>query len=675
MTSPRRLGVWLCVLGGCAPPGTTLSPYDGYARTCEPLAEMAEDEARIKPVGCNDELPRSSEGRTWDWLMQNSRLSVIVRQPGESLSIVGGPGLTVVDAAVPGWNDRLFELIPLVRGLAVRPERWEAGVDEGGAFLRVEGVTEALRGLPTAEGVVGEAAGVTWRLAPGSNALTAEGATALYVHGGRSTEALGAGFYHSGTALVSAAVDTVDLGGARIIPTETLFVGLWPTVHEQAWPDGERASGSCSGDDVRVLSGDGVVLARLPIEFDSALPPGAATLLCLAEGHADGTPTPVGEGLTLSPGEAGRVRPRVIDGETGEALPALVTVGDRRAPMGPEGGDVGVGPGVFTVRVEHGPAYEPWEGEVTVSGDAVVDVILRRVIPASLGWVPLDLDRPARPARDDHTDPADALAEAAALGVAFVVFAPEGEIGEVSLSPWWSEQLRAVAGSEARSEEVGAVVSFPWEGNSRLAGHGAVNPTGLDAERLAVAAMGSVTPNRLGVVDAAWVNAAGPPGDWAMPPDGLRLGSLDELPTLLALYDRGVRVAPVGPLTWTPVDPADPLPSVASVTRGLATARTSASVGPLLLLELGEEEDGDGLVTATIQLYGGQETQVQSVELWVDGVLVAIFAPERGGVPLLSAQAQITGGRYAVAVARGVTWAVSAPVWLDVPAADTAADE
>ena len=675
MTSPRRLGVWLCVLGGCAPPGTTVSPYDGYARTCEPLAEMGADEVRIKPVGCSDELPRSSEGRFWDWLMQNSQLSVIVRQPGESLSIVGGPGLTVVDAAVPGWNDRLFELIPLVNGLAVRPEAWEAGVDEGGAFLRVEGLTEALRGLPAAEGAEGEAASFTWRLAPGSNALTAEGATALYVHGGRSTEALGAGYYHSGTALLSAAEEAVDLGGARIIPTDTLFVGLWPSVHEQAWPDGARASGSCSGDDVRVLNEEGVVLARLPVEFDSALPPGAASLVCLADGHADGAPTPLGEGLLLSPGEAGRVRPRVIDGETGEALPALVSVGDRRVAMGPEGGDVGVGPGVYWVRVEHGPAYDPWEAEVTVSGDTVVDVVLRRVIPAPLGWVPLDLDRAARPARDDHTDPAEALAEAAALGFSLVVFAPEGEVGEVSLSPWWSERLRAVAGSEARGDEVGAVVSFPWDANSRLAGHGAVNPEGLDAEGLAVAAMGSVTPNRLGVADAAWAAAAGPPGDWALPPDGLRLASLDELPLLLELYGRGARVAPVGPLTWTPVDPADPLPSFASLTRGLATAHTSASSGPLLLLTLNEAVEGDDTPSATIQLYGGREAVVDSVELWVDGTIVQTFAAERGGGLLLSAQAQISGGRYALAVARGPSWAVSAPVWLDVPAVDTAAAE
>lgn len=672
MITPGRLGVCLCVLGGCAPPGTIISPYDGYARTCEPLYELGEDEVRIKPVGCADELPRSGEGRTWDWLMQNSQLSVIVRQPGESLSIVGGPGLTVVDAAVPGWNDRLFELIPLVNGLAVRPEAWETGVDEGGAFVRVEGVTEALRGLPAAEGEEGEAASFTWRLAPGSNALTAEGATALYVHGGRGTEALGAGYYHSGTALVSAARETTDLGGARIIATDTLFVGLWPAIHEQAWPEDARASGSCIGDDVRVLDADGAALARLPPEFDSALPPGAATLVCLADGHADGAPTPVGEGLTLFPGDAGRLRPRVIDGETGEALPALVTVGDRRVPLAPEGGAVGVGPGVFNVRVEHGPAYDPWEAEVAVQGDTVVDVILRRVIPSSLGWVPLDLDRPARPARDDHKDPADALAEAAALGLAFVVFAPDGEVGEVTLSPWWSERLRAVSGSEAQGEQVGAVVSFPWDANSRLAGHGAVNPEGLDAERLAVAAMGSVTPNRLGVVDAAWVNAAGPPGDWAMPPDGLRLVSLDELPTLLELYGRGARVAPVGPLTWTQVDPADPSPSVAALTRGLATARTSASSGPLLLLDLGDDQDADGTLTATVQLYGDRETQVDTVELWVDGAIVQAFEPERAGGQLLSAQAQISGERYAVAVARGPSWAVSAPVWLDVPADDTA---
>ncbi|MEY3212995.1 MAG: hypothetical protein RIT28_3476, partial [Pseudomonadota bacterium] len=45
------------------------------------------------------------------------------------------------------------------------------------------------------------------------------------------------------------------------------------------------------------------------------------------------------------------------------------------------------------------------------------------------------------------------------------------------------------------------------------------------------------------------------------------------------------------------------------------------------------------------------------------------------GVPLLRAPAQSAGGGYAPAVARGGSWAVSAPVWLDVPAVDTASAE
>ena len=94
-----------------------------------------------------------------------------------------------------------------------------------------------------------------------------------------------------------------------------------------------------------------------------------------------------------------------------------------------------------------------------------------------------------------------------------------------------------------------------------------------------------------------------------------------------------------------------------------------------MLLTLNEAVEGDDTPSATIQLYGGREALVDSVELWVDGTIVQTFAAERGGGLLLSAQAQISGGRYALAVARGPSWAVSAPVWLDVPAVDTAAAE
>lgn len=136
-------GCWMLLLGaGCAPPGTVVLSPDTRALVCEPL-ELAAGELRVKPVACTDELPRSSEGRAGDWLLQSSALTVVVRNPYEGLSLVGAPGGGVVDAVIPGWNDRLREVVPLIGGLPLSPDTLEAGVDEDGAWVRLRGQTAA----------------------------------------------------------------------------------------------------------------------------------------------------------------------------------------------------------------------------------------------------------------------------------------------------------------------------------------------------------------------------------------------------------------------------------------------------------------------------------------------------------------------------------------------------
>ena len=137
-------------------------------------------QTRAKRVVCSDELlsGRMAAGRTGDYLLENSKIRVIIRGPGHGLYLYGTTGGAMIDAAQHGADDLLQEIVPLVEfntGIFEEIVVVEAG-DDGPAELVVRGVAVP---TPLFEWALGtEAAQVTieqhYRLAPDDIAVAIE---------------------------------------------------------------------------------------------------------------------------------------------------------------------------------------------------------------------------------------------------------------------------------------------------------------------------------------------------------------------------------------------------------------------------------------------------------------------------------------------------------------------
>ncbi len=100
-------------------------------------------QTRAKRVVCSDELlsGRMAAGRTGDYLLENSKIRVIIRGPGHGLYLYGTTGGAMIDAAQHGADDLLQEIVPLVEfnaGIFDEIVVVEAG-DDGPAELVVRG--------------------------------------------------------------------------------------------------------------------------------------------------------------------------------------------------------------------------------------------------------------------------------------------------------------------------------------------------------------------------------------------------------------------------------------------------------------------------------------------------------------------------------------------------------
>ncbi len=101
---------------------------------------------RAKRVVCTEELlsGRMAAGRVGDLLLENSRIRVIVRGPGDGLYLYGTTGGALVDAAQHGADDLLQEIVPLIElntGRFTELVIVEAG-DDGPAEIAVRGIAE-----------------------------------------------------------------------------------------------------------------------------------------------------------------------------------------------------------------------------------------------------------------------------------------------------------------------------------------------------------------------------------------------------------------------------------------------------------------------------------------------------------------------------------------------------
>ncbi len=680
------LGALAALSSGCR--GYTLDT--GWTASCD-ARDLEEGRVRARRMPCDDESIDGGEGRRADYVLENALVRFVVRNPGAPLTLLGVGGGTVIDAAVPGGEDSLAELVPLVHGgwLCETTLALDQGIGE--AAIHVTGLPCPLSfmGQDGSAPSGSQQVTVSYRLAADDRALHIEG------HEGFWLMPL-AGAERAGPTLrvddVMIAVDGAaeDLGGGVLFSTgASLAVGDSSDVHAALWPGGDEVSGTTDGEGVQVLAG-GAPAGWLPVDeegsFAGIVPSHSDAVRALAPGHAPGPASPAGLGLSLPLGDAGWLSLRVVDRQGLEVPASLAAIDEhgRRSlhAIEPSGSLVPLGGGAWEVVVDAGPLRTRERVQLPRLLDAVsLDVeVGGSAVPA--GWVLADLDVQAWPSRLDRRPPSEALALAAARGVGFAVVSAVDEVAEVGLEQPWDGRVRAEAGSAAHSLDQGAVLAWPVNANTRKPAHGAVDWQGLDARDILRVAAGSDGQNRLLVVDADWVAAAGPVQGWDPRPDLLGLEAFDELDTVRSSVDGWVDLGLTGPLTWVWLGHDESFASV-DVERALLEGRTVASTGPLIELTVDGQGPGS-LVTGRqarsvrLVVHAPRDQPLDGAALVVDGDWRESWdLSDLVEEPRLEVERRVMSARYVLAVVWGPhragdpagegAWAITSPVWTGGP--------
>jgi hypothetical protein len=655
------------VLAGCQP-GPTWGPDGASACGLRPEGPTA------RPIRCPEDVPGQGEGQRGDAWLASPWLRAVVRHPQGALSVAGASGGTVVDVSPWGFRDRFHEIVPLVDGGWLDVTDWH--LDADGVVLT--GTVAGLPGLPPVD--EGAPAEIRWSLAPDGPWLLAEGATGFLVHP-RGRRRLEDGRLVVDGVTIAAEGSFVDLGGAvRIDGADRLLVAASDEALARTHPGGRRVRlEDLDADALRLWGAEGAVVAEVRVldgAVDLRLPPGVDRLQAVREGHALRPPVPVDRAAELGVGPEGGIL--VVPAWTGRGHPLAVRwtgsagAGTLLLPAG--GGTVPTGPGPAVLEVEEagGPvAVEAPAGDVA---DLFLDVVGDPSPRLPIAW-----QGPADRSWDFGGTDADAVLQAGARGLGFVVLAPALDVAGApdrlpEGTPAWRRGTRVVAADGT------PLVVWPLGAPPSRTGHGA--PI-VDALPLGDALAAAGADRRTVVVPVEGLDGLGPPRS-VLPP-----------PTLVALSDPGPEgpgsgawgawfdwldagrvLPPVGPVTRVAV-PDLALPAAVDVDAALQRGRTSAGSGPDLWLEVGGAIPGDvaprrrnglALSAHTVRPSVADPGDADRVGVVVDGVVVHAWPPD--AVP-----AAVTVPLHATWVALAAwstdpsleAWAITGPVWLDAP--------
>jgi len=438
---------------------------------------------RAKVVACAEELigGRLAAGRIGDFVLENDRLRVIIRGPGEGFYLHGSSGGGIVDAASSGGEDLVKELLPavdLAGGAFDELVIVEAG-DDGPAELVVRGPATGLDIVQAA--LSREPPRIIiehhYRLATGASELELETRVVpqpgtettpheLYdalFFGGRAPAFLPAGSVGAGIIATSGTTTSyglvhpagtqaqlIDLAGIRLAlgpDVDAAGVKRWlvvgdgsvSSVTERAWALREIELGVVSGTtapgvEIVVLAGGApVTIARADASgaFRAAIPPGDYMLRAEAIGRVPGpevaiTSTAGGEASTTIPaGSTGTLTISVRDG-VAMPIPARVVLvpqggGDDRIEWIGATGDAtfALPPGMWRVSVTRGLEYEAFVANNVSIIDGQTTPIAASLahVVDTAGWISLDTHLHSELSTDSTFPIDDRLRAVAAEGV------------------------------------------------------------------------------------------------------------------------------------------------------------------------------------------------------------------------------------------------------------------
>ena len=662
---PRPIALAALVfLGGCV----TALVETGDPAACDARL-MEPGEVRARRVPCSDELMAGGEARRGDLLLENAHLRAFF-SVDHALSMLGGAGGTLVDLAPPEERDGLIEGVPLIAGEWFETAKTTLVQEPTWAGLVVEGI------LPD-----GQPHTVTWRLRADASELELEGADALRfvpaADSGRVGDTVVARSALSGGVALMYATDAEvqDFGGWLEWEGATrLYAGDRPTVLAARWTDLQTVSGTTDGSAVYAW-GDGSLVTRVPViegAFDAEIPAVVDTLTARRSGHESSDAVAPGLDLDLPLGAPGFLSVHAEDPD-GRPLPVTVRWNGGVWRTGTDSAPIGVGPGTGQLQVSAGPGWSIADaGEITVADHTAVAVVLE---PAHQHAALADLFVVTSPDAGTRRGPARQLEAAAARGVRYAVTVAGDEVSDDRRYTDTARWLTVRAGSRANTDDFGTPQAWPWSSSSRLPAHGAAPWSGLEPDTLLATMDGGV--GRFTMVDARWLEAAGPPWSWSPSPGFVRLDSLDDLSAIQAALDLGAGFALVGPSTW--LNGLDPLgvERVASE-RALIEGRTVASNGPWVDLDVLGHGPGDRVnapwLPVHVECSGPDWMPIAGASLIGEGgVELARWEATSDTAPQVEGDVWIEGQTWLVATCWGdeaaapdldaPAWAVTSPLW------------
>lgn len=601
-------------------------------------------EVRAKQIRCTAEIPEFGEARIGDWVLENHRVRITVRnQPNRLTQLTGGGG-TIIDIDVDRRGDDIIELVPLV------PTGWPDHVNitaTDGALVLTDG-DDANRSW-------------TYRLDPLSGRLQMSEVDGFRLVPNAGSQRIGAWAHGPRGTVVASDAHPTDQGGWLEWVGDSLYLGTSSSVTRDIFGDTTAVRFDSDASHLEFRT-NGSVFTRVPVSDGTIThdAPKESEVRAVTAGH---------QSSIWSSAQAGRVEPLgpsgFIDAEpivaTDQTVPFTITWNEVRYPVPAQGGMVPVGPGTGSGIVTAGPRYAPTAIPFDdVTGTQPLAVSLDPVIDRD-AWVAFAAS--ASPGPYERRTPQTVLEHLSASGVDYAVLVAEDEVAEsVSVT---ESVIPSHAGSAAVTPE-GTVIAWPWSRDSKAAAHGAAPWQSLSP--LELLPWMSKGGRRYTAVDAAWLRSVGDTLRRNEAPDLLLIESPEDLPTIAEAYDRWMPIGLIGNTSWVHTDSR----SRDGILRAMLEGRSTPSTGPNIQLDIsgygpGEQHDGawdldtEGPLAAISVGAAGDATDVRLIG--PGGEELAAWSIE--DLPVSHTLPQVA---WVVAVAQGPSdWAITSPVWLERP--------
>jgi len=578
------------------------------------------------------------------------RFRAILRHPQDALSIAHVGGLSLLDLSVwPDGADRLHEAVPLVGGGWLDIAEWSLEDDA----ITVAGTVVSLPDQPAPS--EGRWAEVRWRF--DGSTIEAEGADGFYIHPRGAVERDGEAFAMPDMVLRDGGA-TVDLGGAIRTDSPSFRVDT----PSEAWALDEPLVEVRTDAPVLELQRDGVVVGRAPVDRDLGTTwiEAVDAVRAVQSGRAPGPWVPLTPvGVDAPRGDEGSLeivladrRGAILDwssddGRSGERI------------LGPGGGTLATGPGIYDLQLRADPLREAWSATVEVLPGDVVEVEAPWRGGGRDEWALVQIGAPSDRNRSWRGTNGDAVRRVHAMGADVAAFLVEDDT--VDIDPWEDarSELRAHGGLLRRGvgpDGPWRIAAWPVPENARKNAHGALGAATDDPVEAFASAWGGTNEIRHVQVDVATLDMLGPAHTLPALPDLVHLEApdddLDNWSPWLDRLEEGRSLTPTAEHTWVPVGDRAAL-AIAEVDQALFAGPVCAGSGPLVVLDRTRQT----LVASRLDADTG------TVELWTDqGLVHRAEGPVARSFPPQDA-------RWAIAVVRDrEAWAVTGPIWLVDPA-------